>query len=104
MLREQAPSCVPTFKFVIFLHFACDDAKLNIADLFVSKSLGDQLVDGVAFGQGQREDLFVLGHFPFQPLACGGKANGGKPAKGSDASKGGAGNNAEPSQGGGKGP
>ena len=29
-----------SFEFVILLHFACDDAKLNITDLFVSKSLG----------------------------------------------------------------
>ena len=36
----------------MLLHFACDDAKLNIADLFVSQCFGDQLVDRVAFGQG----------------------------------------------------
>ena len=45
------------FEFVILLHFARDDAELNVADLFVCKSLGDQLVDRVAFGQGKCVDL-----------------------------------------------
>ena len=88
---------------VVLFDFAGDNAKLDIADLFVCKGLGNQLVDGVALGQGQRVDLIVLGHFPFQPFAGKGEPHRGQPAKGGDSSKGGAGQDTKPGQGCGQG-
>ena len=41
-----------SLEFVILLNFASDDAKLNITNLFVSKSFGDQFVDRVPLRLG----------------------------------------------------
>ena len=53
-----------SLEFVVFLHFAGDDAELSIADTLILQGFGDQLIDKVPFGNGQCIDLLVFSHFP----------------------------------------